>query len=615
MKKSLLLLSCGFSFFAQSQMTMNSSTTFGAGCDCYSLTNGTTNDKGAIWSPAPIDLTQPFDMTFFVYAGNADGEADGMAFVLQQNATGIGDVGYTLGYRDVSPFSSPPISAKSLAIEVDVWHSNPTVATDVLSDHIGMSMNNSVEHNIVAPIALPNIEDGGYHSFRVLWDPTLQVISVFFDGSFIFAQNYDIINTVFTGNPSVYWGWTGATGGVSGTHRVCMYRDADFSSDITSVCPDFPVTFTDASTSDLNDISEYMWDFGDGSPVDFSQNPSHVYTTPGTYTAKLYMTDISGCNDSAQVVITVLPDLIIDVIGTDVNCFGDSNGVATATPQNGTGPYTYAWDDPDLQTTATAIDLPPNTYNVNVTDDLGCEGTGSITIGEPLELMVVMHTSNVLCHDSANAEITAVVINGVSPFSYLWDDPLAQTTDEADSLAPGTYIVTVTDASGCSDTATATVTEPAAIVITGVTTYDNGTSNGSIDATISGGTIPYVSTIWSNAATTEDISGLAAGDYTITVTDDNGCTKDTTFSIKSSVGIPELVDGGFEIYPNPTNGIVQVKGGGNYLIQVTDVSGKIMLVQQANTTATLDLNDMSKGVYFVNIEQNGQRYTSRLVLQ
>lgn len=119
------------------------------------------------------------------------------------------------------------------------------------------------------------------------------------------------------------------------------------------------------------------------------------------------------------------------------------------------------------------------------------------------------------------------------------------------------------------------------------------------------------------------IAGETGSSYTATLSgnyavqlSENGCVDTSACINMDFSGLTDQIFGSqFEIYPNPTNGIVQVKGSGNYLIQVTDVSGKIMLVQQANTTATLDLNDMSKGVYFVNIEQNGQRYTSRLVLQ
>lgn len=540
MKQSLLgILFLTAGVYSFGQMTMTSSAMIDpADCNCYKLTDGATNDVGAIWSPVQIDLTNSFDMTFNIFAGFTDGEADGMVFVLQQNPSGVGDVGNKMGYRDVAPLSVPAISAKSFAIEVDTWNSSPTVVTDIASDHIGVEFNNSNEHDLGGPYPISNIEDGLYHTFRVVWDPGFQVITVFLDGSFVFAYNGDIVNSIFTGNPMVYFGWTAATGGVPGTHRVCMYRNADFSEDLTSVCPGFPVTFTDNSTSNLNNIQGYSWDFGDGSPLDMSQSPSHTYTTPGTYTAKLYMTDISGCDDSAEVTITVLPDLVIDVVGVDISCFGDKNGEATATSQNGTGPYTYLWDDVLTQTTQTATDLSPDIlYSVTVTDNLGCEGTGTVTISGPTE-----------------------------------------------------------------------------IIITGIVTYDDGTSNGGVDATITGGTLPYTSTVWSNSATTEDISGVTAGTYTLTVTDANGCTKDTTFNVVSSVGLDELTETLFEVYPNPSHGMIQIKGEGAYRVIISDAAGRVVTDKSLNGNATLNL-EADKGVYFVQLIQEERRQTVRLVLE
>jgi len=691
MKKSLLMLGFALSTLSFGQMTMTSSAMLGA-CDCYQLTTNSANDKGAIWSPATINLTLPFDMTFNIYAGAVDG-ADGMAFVLQQNATGVGDVGATLGYRDIAAPSIPPISAKSLAIEIDTWNSSPAVVTDigdVVNDHTGIEFNNSVEHNLGGPYLIPNVETGTYHTFRVIWNPSLQVMTVMLNGAFVFAYNGDIITNVFTGNPNVYFGWTAGTGGVFNEHRVCMYRNAAFTQNLTAVCPDVPVTFTDASTSDLNNIVSYSWDFGDGSALDINQNPVYSYTTPGTYTAELTMTDISGCDDIATVSITVLPDLVVNVVGTDVTCFTDLDGQAVATPTNGTGPYSYLWDDLLAQTNATATGLIPNTYNVDVedalgckgvgtvtigepvevtvdvtgndvscfgfldgqatanpltgvspfdylwndgaaqftatasnlapgiyavtvTDDNGCEGLGNITIGEPLEFTVDINSSDANCFNAKDGQATAVETNGVSPFTYLWDDAFSQTSQTALNLLAGTYNVTVTDDNGCIATDAVVIGQPAEILITAIVTNDAGGGNGSIDATIIGGIAPYT-TNWSNSATTEDINSLASGSYTLTVIDANGCAKDSTFQIKNTVGINDFGTINFELYPNPTTGIFQIDGIGYYAVVITDAAGRVVLNMDATDNTTIDLSTFENGIYFVRIEKDELNYMEKVVL-
>jgi PKD repeat protein len=412
----------------------------------------------------------------------------------------------------------------------------------------------------------------------------------------------------------VHFGFTAATGGSTNEQRVCMYRNAAFTADLTSVCSDLPVSFTDNSTSDLNIFTEYAWDFGDGSAIDFNENPTHSFNTPGTYTVELIMTDASGCTDNSTLNITVLPDLVVNVVGTDITCFGDGDGQAVATSSNGTAPFDYLWDDGLAQTTQTSTNLNAATYNVTVTDNLGCVGTGTVTINEPAQLVVDIHGSDLLCFGDSDGEAAALATGGTGTATYLWDDALAQTTETATGLSAGTYSVTATDANGCTATDTYILSQPSEIIITGVVTTDNGTGSGAVDATVVGGTTPYASTVWSNSATTEDISGVAGGLYTITVTDANGCTKDTTFNIKGSVGLTEPTGSEFVIYPNPTNGQFQIQLMGDYQIIIHDAAGRIVFTQNATDDTNINLTAES-GVYMVEVIKDNQSYFQRLVIQ
>ncbi|WP_417876761.1 SprB repeat-containing protein, partial [Winogradskyella sediminis] len=159
--------------------------------------------------------------------------------------------------------------------------------------------------------------------------------------------------------------------------------------------------------------------------------------------------------------------------------------------------------------------IGPADYSTpNVTCASACTMTASISA-----------QTNVACNGGATGSLTVSPVNGTAPYTYLWDDGSAQTTATATGLSAGTYEVTVIDINGCIATASATITQPTSVLsASGVATHVscNGGSNGTVDLTVTGGTAPYTYA-WSNTATTEDMVGLMAGTYNVTVTDANGC--------------------------------------------------------------------------------------------
>ncbi|MEC3874449.1 SprB repeat-containing protein, partial [Chryseobacterium sp. T9W2-O] len=209
---------------------------------------------------------------------------------------------------------------------------------------------------------------------------------------------------------------------------------------------------------------------------------------------------------------------------TDVSCNGGSNGVATVVPSGGVAPYTYSWA-PFGGTAATATGLSAGTYTVTVTDNLGCQTTRTFTINQPASAVSgTTVVTNVACNGASNGAINLTPTGGTAPYTFNWGGGI--TTEDRTGLAAGTYTVTITDANGCTGTVNATVTQPASAV-SGTTVVTNvacnGASNGAINLTPTGGTAPYTFN-WGGGITTEDRTGLAAGTYTVTITDANGCT-------------------------------------------------------------------------------------------
>ena len=209
-------------------------------------------------------------------------------------------------------------------------------------------------------------------------------------------------------------------------------------------------------------------------------------------------------------------------------CNGAATGAIDLTVTGGVSPYTYLWSNGT--TTQDLSGRTAGTYTVTVTDANGCTKSISATITQPTLVVLSSTVTNVACNGGNTGSVDLTVSGGVSPYTYVWSN--AATTQDLSGLTAGTYTVTVTDANGCTKTTSATISENSTLAATTTTVpvTCNGGSNGSIDLTVSGGTSPYTY-LWSNGATTQDLTGRTAGTYTVTVTDALGCTKSTSATI------------------------------------------------------------------------------------
>ena len=269
----------------------------------------------------------------------------------------------------------------------------------------------------------------------------------------------------------------------------------------------------------------YLWD-------DAAAQTSAKATglSAGEYTVTV--TDDNGCFVTTEAVTISQPDALTASVTASTNetCNEANDGTATVTAKGGTTPYTYLWDDAAAQTSAKATGLSAGKYTVTVTDDNGCfVTTEAVTISQPDALTAsVTASTNETCNEANDGTATVTAKGGTTPYTYLWDDAAAQTSAKATGLSAGEYTVTVTDDNGCFVTTEAvTISQPDALTAS-VTASTNETCNeandGTVTVTAKGGTTPYTY-LWDDAAaqTSAKATGLSAGEYTVTVTDDNGC--------------------------------------------------------------------------------------------
>jgi hypothetical protein len=219
---------------------------------------------------------------------------------------------------------------------------------------------------------------------------------------------------------------------------------------------------------------------------------------------------------------------------TDALCREGSTGAIDLTPTGGTPPYTYAWSNDATSEDVTG--LAAGSYSVTVTDAHGCTASASFTVAQPAAALDASGVvSDVPCHGAATGAIDLTVTGGTAPYTYSWSN--GATTEDVGDLVVGAYGVTVTDAHACTTSASFTVAQPAEAlgasgVVTGVPCH--GAATGAIDLTVSGGTPPYAYA-WSNGATSEDVAGLVAGSYSVTVTDAHACTMSTSFTVTQPI--------------------------------------------------------------------------------
>ena len=286
---------------------------------------------------------------------------------------------------------------------------------------------------------------------------------------------------------------------------------------------------------------------GGTAPYSLNWNTAPVQTTAtatglgaGTYTCTV--TDANGCSAGTNVTITAPAGALTASLTaqTDVDCFGNATGSATVSASMGTAPYSYSWNTSPAQNNAAATGLAAGNYTCTVTDANACTTTVNTTIGQPAAALnaSIGGTSPATCGIN-NGSASTIVSGGTAPYGYAWSSLPVQTTASLTGAGAGTYAVTVSDAQGCSTTASATITSPSGLATAVVNTTSQtcfGTANGQATVAASGGSAPY-SIIWntSPAQAGATASGLIAGSYTATVTDADGCNATVSVTIDGPV--------------------------------------------------------------------------------
>ncbi|MBI5916684.1 MAG: T9SS type A sorting domain-containing protein [Bacteroidetes bacterium] len=240
-------------------------------------------------------------------------------------------------------------------------------------------------------------------------------------------------------------------------------------------------------------------------------------------------TDGEGCDETATVIITEPSEVSVNAATVAQSAPGVNDGIASANPTGGAGNYSYQWSNGE--TTQTISNLVPGNYTVSVTDGNGCLKMQTITVNEfGCAVSASAEGYDASCHGASDGAASIILTNAASPQVFLWSN--GATFPNISGLAPGAYTVSATDGNGCEVVASVEVGEPGVLfantTATGVTA--SGVDDGTATANPTGGTGPFTY-LWSNGGTTQTITGLVSANYTVSVTDANGCEAAQTVPV------------------------------------------------------------------------------------
>ncbi|MFA6057797.1 MAG: T9SS type A sorting domain-containing protein [Taibaiella sp.] len=483
-----------------------------------------------------------------------------------------------------------------------VTHTNVTTLSDALTGYAG-------QHVSVVAVGANNVAADGYYqgappfTYQVSITPaTCPAVSTatatVFGGTAPYSYQWidPVTSTIVsTANPAPLPNGsydiliTDANGCTFGSQyqpdSIYVFSTAPFNFGLSAAaanCTNGSVTITGLSGGVLP--YTYLWSNG-------ATTSSINNLTAGSY--NVTVTDGQGCQRMHSEHVNQAITIGANATVTPTTCTQNDGSIITF-GSGGMPPYTYLYSNGG--TTQTQSGLAAGIYNVTVTDANGCTGASSVYLNSSTPVSATYTATPSSC-TSPTGSATLTINGGVAPYTVSWATYPAQSGTTATNLAPGNYPFHITDANGCVQNGSAVV--PPVNVVTATVTGTSATcllANGSINVVPSGGTAPY-SYLWSNSATTANITGLAAGSYSVQITDASGCaiTRFRNVNASSPVNIGLVTTPATCIYSS--NGSIAANALGGTAPYTYNWSN-------GQTTSTI--TGLATGSYYVNVtDANG----------
>ncbi|MEZ4926088.1 MAG: T9SS type A sorting domain-containing protein [Saprospiraceae bacterium] len=317
-------------------------------------------------------------------------------------------------------------------------------------------------------------------------------------------------------------------------------------------------------------------------------------SVPGLYSV-LVTNTATGCQSTASFTVVEYADVTASVDSmSNARCFESNDGVLSVLPGGGDGVYTYAWSNGGSSNLVN--NLAPGLYTATVTDGDNCTATVSATVTAPAAIVTNATATPQMLNGAADGTATANPTGGTPGYTYAWSN--GEMTQTITGLLPGSYTVTVTDINGCTKVKTVNVSQFDCTLAVDLNSSDItcfGEGNGTAFLNFSGGTSPYM-VMWSTGETTDTISNLAVGSYSVSVTDAANCPDVQTFTIDQPTQLIASPNGSVTSGPGTADGTASANASGgtmpyNYAWSNGETTAMIMdLLPGIYTVSVMDAN-------------------------
>ena len=343
-----------------------------------------------------------------------------------------------------------------------------------------------------------------------------------------------------------------------------------------------------------------------------------IFNTLAAGEHEVIITDQNDCSNKMEFSIDSLY-LQIELQALAFDCNQEGNGNATVDIIKGVFPFTFNWEG-GISNDENANQLSAGTYAVTITDANQCVDSSSIEI-LPATFELNFNTTDVSCFGGRDGELGVEVIEGLEPIIYNWSNGFS--TQSLNTLAAGPYSLMATDANGCNLSENFNVSSPDELNLNLTTMEDIASTtiaDGSAEISVSGGTPPYTYS-WSTGETSSSIENLAAGMYSLTVSDANLCEKEIEFSIELLNAIDQVIASSIDIFPNPSATLLNIFWDNESNIQLIELyNSKGLKVKKqivsfnANGECLLKIDGLASGEYFLKLISEASFWTQKIII-